>query len=84
MGSAPVTVAIEGKVPDALTGDEITLVRGQDGRIQAPDSLHGPIRWEVKIPKPDGSFVRNAGSSKIKRELKDGETDGSAGAGRNL
>lgn len=81
MGGAPVTVAIEGKVPDALTGDEITLVRGQDGRIQAPDSLHGPIRWEVKIPKPDGSFVRNAGSSKIKRELKDGETDGTRKAG---
>lgn len=81
MGSTAVTVTIEGKVPEALTGDEITLVRGQDGRIQAPDCLHGPIQWEVKIPKPDGSFVRNAGSSKIKRELKDGETDGNRKAG---
>jgi len=75
------TVTIEGKVPDTLTGEEITLVRGSDGRIKAPESLQGAIRWEVKIPKPDGSFVRNAGSSKIKRELKEGETDGDRKAG---
>lgn len=81
MGSNAVTLTIEGKVPEVLTGDEITLVRGQDGRIQAPVSLQGAIQWEVKIPKPDGSYVRNAGSSKIKRELKDGETDGNRKAG---
>ena len=41
------TVTIEGKVPDTLTGEEITLVRGSDGRIKAPESLQGAIRMEA-------------------------------------
>lgn len=66
---------------DSLTGHEITLVRGQEQAIQKPPALTGEIKWQVKIPKPDGSFVRTAGSSKIKRELKEGERDGNRVAG---
>lgn len=81
MGSEPVVLTIEGKAAEAITGDEIVLVRGEDGRIEKPAELSGSIRWEVKIPKPDGNYVRNAGSSKIKRELLEGETDGTRKAG---
>lgn len=81
MGDAAVILNIEGKAAETLTGDEITVIRGQEGRIPKPDAFTGAVSWEVKIPKPDGSFVRNAGSSKIKRELKEGETDGNRKAG---
>ncbi len=74
-------LTIEGKAAEAITGDEIVLVRGEDGRVEKPAELSGSIRWEVKIPKPDGNYVRNAGSSKIKRELLEGETDGTRKAG---
>jgi hypothetical protein len=81
MGTEPVVLTIEGKAAEAVTGDEIVLVRGGEGRIEKPDELSGSIHWEVKIPKGDGNYVRNAGSSKIKRELLDGETDGTRKAG---
>lgn len=81
MGDQGAVLTIEGKAAETLTGDKITVVRGQEGRLPKPDTFTGAVRWEVKIPKPDGSFVRNAGSSKIKRELKEGETDGNRKAG---
>jgi hypothetical protein len=81
MGTEPVVLTIEGKAAEAVTGDEIVLVRGGEGRIEKPEELSGSIHWEVKIPKGDGNYVRNAGSSKIKRELLEGETDGTRKAG---
>ncbi|GLC79760.1 polysaccharide lyase family 8 super-sandwich domain-containing protein [Lacrimispora brassicae] len=81
MGTEPVVLTIEGKAAEAITGDEIVLVRGEEGRIEKPVELSGSINWEVKIPKADGNYVRNAGSSKIKRELLEGEIDGTRKAG---
>ncbi|WP_051464090.1 polysaccharide lyase family 8 super-sandwich domain-containing protein [Lacrimispora indolis] len=81
MGTEPVVLTIEGKAAETVTGDAIVLVRGEEGRIEKPDELSGSIQWEVKIPKGDGNYVRNAGSSKIKRELLEGETDGTRKAG---
>ena len=81
MGGEPVVLTIKGKATETVTGENIVLLRGEEGRIEKPAELSGDIRWEVKIPKTDGSYVRNAGNSKIKRELLEGETDGTRNAG---
>lgn len=59
----------------------IQIVRGQSIELQKPADFSEKTEWSVKFLKPDGTFLRNAGYSKIKRELKDGETDGNRKAG---
>lgn len=81
MSTESVTLEIEGAPVETVTGERITMVRGKQGRIEKPDTLSGDVDWKVKIPKPTGGFVRNAGSNKIKRELKEGEVDGNRTAG---
>lgn len=81
MGEEPVVLEIQGEQLDNLEGEKLTMVRGESGKIEKPEGLQGNVTVEVKIPKPDGTFVRNSGSSKIKRELKDGEVDGNRKAG---
>lgn len=66
---------------DQATGDSIQLVRGQKVLIPTPVEFEGQVTWSTKFLKNDGSFLRNAGYQKIKRELKDGETDGTRTAG---
>lgn len=60
---------------------EISIVRGESLQLDKPESFSENVTWSAKFLKKDGTFLRNAGYSKIKRELKDGETDGTRKAG---
>lgn len=82
MTEESVVLEIKGKEMETITGDNITLVRGEDGRIEL-DGTFVPEKVEVKIPtnNPDKPFVRNSGSNKIKRELVGDEVDGDRRAG---
>ena len=82
--SGPVTVEVNLKKPEYVTGDTITMVRGDVVNLSKPDELSGDVTWSAKFMKKDGTYIRNVGSSKIKRELKDGEVDGTRTAGDTL
>ena len=60
---------------------EISIVRGESLQLDKPESFSENVTWSEKFLKKDGTFLRNAGYSKIKRELKEGETDGTRKAG---
>lgn len=60
---------------------EISIVRGESLQLDKPESFSENVTWSAKFLKKDGAFLRNAGYSKIKRELKEGETDGTRKAG---
>ena len=60
---------------------EISIVRGDCLQLDKPESFSENVTWSAKFLKKDGTFLRNAGYSKIKRELKEGETDGTRKAG---
>lgn len=60
---------------------EISIVRGESLQLDKPESFSENVTWSAKFLKKDGTFLRNAGYSKIKRELKEGETDGTRKAG---
>lgn len=60
---------------------EISIVRGESLQLDKPESFSENVTWSAKLLKKDGTFLRNAGYSKIKRELKEGETDGTRKAG---
>lgn len=60
---------------------EISIVRGESLQLDKPESFSENVTWSKKFLKKDGTFLRNAGYSKIKRELKEGETDGTRKAG---
>lgn len=67
-----------------MTEDSITLVRGDVVKVAKPADMTGDVTWSAKFMKPDGTYLRNVGYSKIKRELKEGEKDGSRVAGDTL
>ncbi len=77
----PVSLEVSYELPEVVTGDEITLVRGEEKQVEKPDDFSDNITWSAKFQKPNGTYLRNVGSSKIKRELKEGETDGTRTAG---
>ena len=60
---------------------EISIVRGESLQLDKPEGFSENVTWSAKFLKKDGTFLRNAGYSKIKRELKEGETDGTRKAG---
>ena len=60
---------------------EISIVRGESLQLDKPESFSENVTWSAKFLKKDGTFLRNAGYSKIKRELQEGETDGTRKAG---
>lgn len=60
---------------------DISIVRGESLQLDKPESFSENVTWSAKFLKKDGTFLRNAGYSKIKRELKEGETDGTRKAG---
>ena len=60
---------------------EISIVRGESLQLDKPESFSENVTWSAKFLKKDGTFLRNVGYSKIKRELKEGETDGTRKAG---
>ena len=60
---------------------EISIARGESLQLYKPESFSENVTWSAKFLKKDGTFLRNAGYSKIKRELKEGETDGTRKAG---
>lgn len=59
-----------------ITDEQVTLVRGETAEILKPEGFSENITWSTKFLKHDGTYLRNAGFSKIKRELKEGERDG--------
>ena len=60
---------------------DISIVRGESLQLDKPENFSENVTWSAKFLKKDGTFLRNAGYSKIKRELKEGETDGTRKAG---
>lgn len=60
---------------------EIKIVKGESFLLQKPDGFSDEVVWSAKFLKSDGSFLRNSGYQKIKRELKEGEVDGTRTAG---
>ncbi len=82
--SGPVIIEVALTKPEYITGDTITLVRGDVVNLKKPDELSGEVTWTARFQKPDGTYIRNVGSSQKKRELKDGETDGTRRAGNTL
>lgn len=71
--------ALETAVP--TENKEISIARGESLQLDKPESFSENVTWSAKFLKKDGTFLRNAGYSKIKRELKEGETDGTRKAG---
>ena len=60
---------------------DISIVRGESLQLDKPENFSENVTWSAKFLKKDGTFLRNAGYSKIKRDLKEGETDGTRKAG---
>ena len=60
---------------------DISIVRGESLQLDKPENFSENVTWSAKFLKKDGTFLRNAGYSKIKRELPEGETDGTRKAG---
>ncbi|MDO5415767.1 MAG: polysaccharide lyase family 8 super-sandwich domain-containing protein [Lachnospiraceae bacterium] len=81
MGEEPVRIQVTCKLPETISGDHLTLVRGQVAQLEKPAEFTGNVTWSTKFLKADGTFLRNSGSSEKKRELEDGEKDGGREAG---
>ena len=78
----PVTLEVSYQLPDIVDGDVIEVVRGNEKQVKLPAGFNKEgVTWSAKFVKPDGTYLRNAGSSKKKYELPDGETDGTRTAG---
>ena len=78
----PVTLEVSYQLPDIVDGDVIKVVRGNEKQVELPAGFDEKgVTWSAKFVKPDGTYLRNAGSSKKKYELPDGETDGTRTAG---
>ena len=78
----PVTLEVSYQLPDIVDGDVIEVVRGNEKQVELPTGFNKEgVTWSAKFVKPDGTYLRNAGSSKKKYELPDGETDGTRTAG---
>lgn len=78
----PVTLEVSYQLPDIVDGDVIEVVRGNEKQVELPAGFDKEgVTWSAKFVKPDGTYLRNAGSSKKKYELPDGETDGTRTAG---
>lgn len=78
---APVSIKLTEKELEIVTGEDIQLVKGNSVQILTPENFSGEVVWNVKFLKYDGTFLRNSGYQKIKRELKEGEVDGTRTAG---
>lgn len=65
-------------IPPALDGnlEEFHIVKGKSALITTPEGFEGPINWTSIFKNSEGLPIKNVGSSKIKEELKPGETDG--------
>lgn len=61
--------------------NSITLLRGQSKVIEKPINFSEHITWSVKFLKADHTFLHNSGYSKKKRELSEGEKEGTRKAG---
>ena len=64
--SSPVSVEVQLKKIDVVTGETITLVRGDEVKLETPEELTGNVTWSTKFLKYDGTYLRNVGSSKKK------------------
>ena len=67
--------------PRVVTEDQVTLVIGETAELPKPEGFSENVTWSTKFRKYDGTYLRNVGFSKIKRELKEGERDGDRVAG---
>ena len=67
--------------PKVATEDQVTLVIGETAELTKPEGFSENVTWSTKFRKYDGTYLRNVGFSKIKRELKEGERDGDRVAG---
>lgn len=65
-------------IPPALDGNlnEFSIVKGKSALIPTPEGFEGPVTWTSIFKDANGQPIKNVGSSKIKEELKPGETDG--------
>lgn len=72
----PLIVEVNLKKPEYVTGDTITMVRGDVVNLSKPAELSGDVTWSAKFMKKDGAYLRNVGYKNIKRELQAGEKDG--------
>ncbi|GAA4654843.1 hypothetical protein GCM10023142_19810 [Anaerocolumna aminovalerica] len=65
-------------IPPALDGNlsEFSIVKGKSALIPTPEGFEGPVTWTSIFKNVNGQPIKNVGSSKIKEELKPGETDG--------
>ncbi len=83
----PVTIEVQLEERKSEIGDTVTLIKGDVVNIEKPAELSDGVTWSAKFIKKDGTYLRNVGYSKIKRELKDDdgngkkETDGTRTAG---
>ncbi len=78
MGTDPVTLVIERQpVPDAGDQSELVLVIGGKMNLPLPEGFDpATVTWSSRFLKEDGSIINNAGTTKKKRELLEGESDG--------
>ena len=67
--------------PKVATEDQVKLVIGETAELTKPEGFSENVTWSTKFRKYDGTYLRNVGFSKIKRELKEGERDGDRVAG---
>ena len=67
--------------PSVIADTNIQIIRGNTLEIPTPAHFEGEVTWSAKFLKNDGTFLRNSGYQKIKRELKEGEVDGNRKAG---
>lgn len=81
MGEEPIEIQIKIKKLIPEEGDHVVLYRGQQAKLQVPEDFVTPITWFSGFLKEDGTTVNNTGYSKIKRELKGDEKEGTRKAG---
>ena len=67
--SSPVSVEVQLKKIDVVTGETITLVRGDEVKLETPEELTGNVTWSTKFLKYDGTYLRNVGSSKKQKKF---------------
>lgn len=65
-------------LPDSIDdkAERVEVKRGDTVRLPVPADFTGVITWSSVFLKTDGTTVNNAGYSKYKRELKEGESEG--------
>lgn len=79
--NSPVRIKLTEKKMGTVTGEDVQIVKGDSVQIATPENFSGEVTWSTKFLKYDGTFLRNSGYQKIKRELKEGEVDGTRTAG---